>query len=1108
MVTLGENEIVNNSIVDAIQRNAREQPDATAFTFLADGRENEQSLTFAEVEERSQAIASELRHTAPRAERVMILQPPGLDFIISLCACFLAGVAAVPTPPSAARANSNSAQRFARLLADAAPDAIITHSDLLARSRWLVEGQIGLASQTWVLSDNHSMTRGQSDWPDVKPDDLALLQYTSGSTAEPKGVRISHGNLAANLTAIQEKFELTRESIGVSWLPPYHDMGLIGGVISALWCGYQIVLMDPKHFIARPLSWLETIDRFRADVSGGANFAFDLCADAVSRGDRATFDLSRWRLAFSGAEPVRAKTIERFTDAFASHGFRRAAFYPCYGLAEATLMAAGPTPGAERPIITHTDDGRALVSCGSPCEGLVIEIADANTGEPLADGEEGEIRISGSSVSPGYWRDDLSPNPKPLATGDLGFLLQGDLYVTGRLKDLIIVRGRNIAPSDIEDAIAICHPALAPAASAAFSVEVNDVESFVVAAEIRREHRRNTNWPEVFAAMRNRISEQVGLTPIDMVLLRPGTLARTTSGKIRRQACRQTYLDDTWNPLAQVGDLPATMEGVFDQSRRMANAGHDERWAALDDYLVWRLSQLTSTPEAFLTPGTAIDSVGLDSLKQVEFALNIERDLGVALSTDWLETGPTISALARVLTNIRQQRTSLEQDADCHGVPVSNETIAMTPRQAAFFDGTPDRQELFAEVLYFRTPKGASVDNLKQAIADTVDLHDAFSICFARNEINFFISQKEGSPDIEFQRIDITGLEKGELSGVRADILKQIYRSFSLEQGRLISAVFLDQGASRQGMLAIGFHHLVIDAVSLSAWVVRFENAYKNVISGQGIRFDSPRPGGYVPWLRALDAYGLSPELADELEYWKENCGIGEDVSSVTASRPTAAWKSTGKTTLTADANQQLLERYRAPIARNAMVLAALSRAWVEVTGDDAPLVMVENHGRHPFPGTDPSTDVGWFAVRHPISVPVQKVSDASDLTDDAIARLRAVPKLGHGYALLRRKNPDDPHHAEMEKLRKPSVFLQYRGNIDETFRADATLPVIAVHHEGRAFDESSRNLGDVQPIAVMAGMSDGVFYWSVFFDAPDIEDTAQALSVGMRRFFTELGSR
>lgn len=1114
------------TIVEAIERHARDRPDAVAMTVPGDGGGDVLSLTFADVWERSRRIAADMHKAAPEAQRAMILQAPGIDFALSLCACFIAGVAAVPTPPPAARASSNSAQRFARLFSDAAPDAIVTSNDLLSRARWLVETQIGLPPQAWVISDGNGQPAVSEPSPfappAVSPQDLALIQYTSGSTAEPKGVMIDHANLAANLDAIQAKFELTSDSIVVNWLPPYHDMGLIGGIIEALWCGYRVVLMDPRSFVARPLSWLEAIDRYRADVSGGANFAYDLCVDALGRAEGVSLDLSRWRLAFSGAEPVRATTIERFAKAFAPFGFNKAAFYPCYGLAEATLMASGPAPGEARPIITHFDaeaaarglavaasgnDGettRALVSCGTPCQDLAINITDPDSGQPLPHGQEGEIRLSGSSVMRGYWQDTTDHGRETLATGDLGFIWDGALYVTGRLKDLIIIRGRNIAPGDVENAVAQCHPALAPAAAAAFPVEADGEESLVVAVEIRRDHRRSTNWSEVFAALQGRFADQMGLTARDIVLLPPGGLARTTSGKIRRQACRQAYIDGTWKPLARLSDAPEKAGGERPPAaRRLVNAGREERMAALDDYLIWRLAQLTGQPETFLRPDTPIDRIGLDSLKQVEFLMLVESDLGVALAMDWAASTPTLSDLADLIRSGSHGTAATGKVGQSAPAAAPGTIVPMSPRQAAFFSGAPDHPEQFMEVLYFRTPKNLDVDALQRALKEVVAAHDAFSLRFAETG-GVWQAQVSGGDGLHFERIDISNLKKTELATVRQDALRRVLVAVSLRTGPLVSAVLLDRGADAQGVLAVGFHHLAIDAVSLSVWATQLQDAYQNAAEGRPFA-PAARRDRFIPWLLRLSQYGASDELAAELDYWRSACGIDDGGTPPAVPDGAAAWHSTGKTTLSAAENGHLLEVYKTSVARNAVVLAAVAAAWTTATGDAAPLIMTEGHGRHPFPGTNPVTAVGWFASRYPIGITIGTDADATDLVHDVTAQLRSVPNLGIGYDLLRCRPEGDPLRREMDQLRKPVLFLQYRGNIDETYRPDAALPVIGAYHEARAVNQSLFNQGDIQPLAVTAGLSDGVLHWSVFFTSPIPEDLAQEISGEIRRFLIDL---
>ncbi|MBB91841.1 MAG: hypothetical protein CMF68_12790 [Magnetovibrio sp.] len=1114
------------TIVEAIERHARERPDAVAITVPGDGGGEDLSLTFADVLERSRRIAADIRRTAPEAKRVMVLQAPGIDFALSLCACFIAGVAAVPTPPPAARANSNSAQRFARLFSDAVPDAIVTSSGLVSRARWLIETQIGMSPQIWVMSDGDAHPDAtEPSCSAVTPHDLALIQYTSGSTAAPKGVVIDHANLAANLAAIQAWFEVTPDSVVVNWLPPYHDMGLIGGIIEALWCGYRVVLMDPKTFIARPIAWLEAIDRYRADVSGGANFAYDLCTDALGHAEGPSLDLSRWRLAFSGAEPVRATTIDRFTEAFAPFGFNKAAFYPCYGLAEATLMAAGPAPGAVRPVVTHFDaeaaarglavpasgiDGgttRALVSCGTPCQGLALDITDPDSGQPLPHGREGEVRLSGPSVMRGYWRDTATRGREPLATGDLGFIWEGALYVTGRLKDLIIIRGRNVAPGDVENALAQCHPALAPAAAAAFPVETGDGEALVVAVEIRRDHRRNTDWPRVFAAMQGRFADQMGLTATDIVLLPPGALARTTSGKIRRRTCRQAYIDGAWKPLARLaGALEGAGRAGPAKVRRMANADRIERMAALVDYLIWRLAQLTAQPEAFLGPDTPVDGIGLDSLKQVEFLMLVESDLGVALPMDWSASATTLSSLADLIQSHRDGAAATTGDEHGADAAVPGSMVPLSPRQAAFFAGTPANPDLFVEVLYLRTPKGLDVDALHRALAALAAAHDAFALRFFQDKGGWRARVSDNGGGLHFERIDIADLKKSELAAVRQDALRRVLAAVSVREGPLVSAVLLDRGAGAQGVLAVGFHHLAVDAVSLSVWATQLQDAYRNEAAGRPAG-SAVRSDGFIPWLFKLNEYGTSDELAAELDYWRSACGVEDDGAFQDWPDGALAWRSIGKTTLSAADNGRLLEIYRTPVARNAVILAALAATWADATGDRAPLIMTEGHGRHPFPGTQPMTAVGWFATRYPVGVSVHEGTDAGTLVQDVITRLSTVPNLGIGYDLLRRRPAGDPLREDMERLRRPGIFLQYRGNIDETFRPDAVMPIVGVYHEGRALNQSLCSQGDIQPLSVTAGLSDGILYWSVFFTPPVSEDRAQEISDGIRRFLIDLAS-
>ncbi|HEU5039442.1 MAG TPA: fatty acyl-AMP ligase, partial [Gemmatimonadales bacterium] len=412
------------------------------------------------------------------------------------------------------------------------------------------------------------------DWldPGSGQGDLAFLQYTSGSTTEPRGVMVTHGSLMANLDAIRRTFRQAPGTESVCWLPPYHDMGLVGGILAPLYLGTPATLLPPAGFLQRPVRWLQAISRFRATVSGGPNFAYELCVRRATPGQCEGLDLGMWEVAFSGSEPVAPATLQRFAERFAPHGFRPTAFKPCYGLAEATLLVATPpgrTPpairtfhagelqrGRARPAACTETDGTPLPSCGPPVERVAI--AEPETRTPCAPGVVGEIWVSGPSVARGYWshpEDDGTvfnallagtDEPRWLRTGDLGFLLDGELFVTGRLKDLIIVEGANHYPQDLERTAAAAHPGLHAAEAAAFSVSLPGREGVVVAVA----PHRHTEGPaaELRQAVRAAVAAAHDIRLHDVILVRTGGLPRTASGKIRRGLCRAAYEEGTLEP--------------------------------------------------------------------------------------------------------------------------------------------------------------------------------------------------------------------------------------------------------------------------------------------------------------------------------------------------------------------------------------------------------------------------------------------------------------------------------------------------------------------------------------------------------------------------------
>jgi natural product biosynthesis luciferase-like monooxygenase protein/amino acid adenylation domain-containing protein/non-ribosomal peptide synthase protein (TIGR01720 family) len=591
------------NLVELLHRRAIHQPDRLAYTFLVDGEAEEVCLTYLEVDRQARAIAARLMDGGAVGERALLLYPPGLEFITAFLGCLYAGVVAVPVYPP--RRNQRMTRLQGIVLDSQAKFALTTTLmlDAIAKS---FSSETALASIHCLATDNIS-SDPEIDWhaPSFSQDALAFLQYTSGSTGAPKGVMVSHANLMHNSAAIQQYFGHTAESQGVIWLPLYHDMGLIGGVVQPLYGGFPVTLMSPVDFLQKPIRWLQAISRYQATTSGGPNFAYDLCVRKIKPEQLTELNLSSWELAFTGAEPVRSETIAQFVTRFELYGFQRKAFYPCYGMAETTLIVSGGSKN-EEPIVQHFDAAslgqnqvvvvkrddvtqnvtQTHVSCGQTSAGQKILIVDPESSIACGADRVGEIWVLGPSVAQGYWHRSeqtkqtfhaftADTNEGPfLRTGDLGFLQDGELFITGRLKDLMIVRGRNHYPQDIELTVEQSHPALKPSSVAAFGIDIEGEERLVIVQEIERTYLQQLNIEEVIDAIHGAVSEYHELQVHAVLLLRPGHIPKTSSGKIQRHACRAGFLAGTFDALNnanEVGnnnvDNPQTKEAIATESQ-------------------------------------------------------------------------------------------------------------------------------------------------------------------------------------------------------------------------------------------------------------------------------------------------------------------------------------------------------------------------------------------------------------------------------------------------------------------------------------------------------------------------------------------------------------
>ena len=558
------------SLVDVLARRAAERPDAKAFVFVPERGGAHIHLTFAELHRRARAVAARLAHRTVRGDRAVLLFPPGLEFIVAFFGCLAAGVIAVPlmVPRRTAARDSSAA-----IIADCSPRIAMTTGELLearpdVAERFRNAGFEGLT----VSAMEDAPGDPAADLPVADRDDLAFLQYTSGSTSTPKGVMVTHDNLLANFEMIRTAMSNTEHSTSVGWVPLYHDMGLMMGVMQPLYLGALSVLMAPAAFMQRPLNWLHTIHQYRAELTSAPNFAFDLCVNRFRADQMEGIDLSCWKLALNGAEPVHADTIARFAETFGPYGFDPGTMYPGYGLAEATLLVAGGVRGrrpstrrVSRAALQHgeatetidADDVQPLVSCGHGPAGEHIAIVDPDMHRKIAPCRVGEIWVSGRNVTRGYWCNQAAtaetfhariaeePGRTWLRTGDLGFLDEsGGLFITGRIKDLIIIRGMNHYPQDIERTVQDSHPALRRDCGAAFAItDEEGNERLAVVQEVERTQRRNLDFDQVAGRIREAVTRQHEIAVHTIVLIPPAALPKTTSGKIQRGLAKQLLLE-------------------------------------------------------------------------------------------------------------------------------------------------------------------------------------------------------------------------------------------------------------------------------------------------------------------------------------------------------------------------------------------------------------------------------------------------------------------------------------------------------------------------------------------------------------------------------------
>jgi amino acid adenylation domain-containing protein len=903
------------TLMGKLRRRAESSPERRIFSFLADGGEEQSRLTCGQLDLQARVIAGALQEAGMHGERAVLLFPPGLEFLSAFLGCLYAGVVPVPAvPPHRQRGIA----RLAAMVGDAQPRLALAPAAWRRRLAGWFAAEPALAGLRCLASDDLPLHLAEH-WraPAIDAADLAFIQYTSGSTAAPKGVMVSHANLSDNEALIQEAFGQSEASVIVGWLPLYHDMGLIGNLLQPLWCGARCILMSPMAFLQQPVRWLRAISRYGATTSGGPNFAFELCARRVAAEHKAGLDLGSWEVAFNGAEPVRSETLDRFAAAFAGCGFRRAAFRPCYGLAEATLLvAAARPPGGAMPLevaAAALEQGRALppadasrsrrlVSSGPLSAGPQVRIVDPGTATECLPGSVGEVWVAGGGVAQGYWRRPeataetfagrLPGNETDsfLRTGDLGFVSGGELYITGRIKDLIIVRGRNHHPQDIELTVERCHPDLRAGCGAAFAVELEGEERLVVAHEIARRAPAAGDLQGIVATVRRAIAEEHELAAHAILLLRPGTIPKTTSGKVRRQACRGLFLAGELAPLA-AGALAPVVAGALAPLTGLAIEAAPpaatpprapaarRRRQQLESFLRHSAAEALRVDPARVERTLPLTALGLDSLAALEIKNAVEGGLGLDLDLARLVAGASIAELALDLQ--RQRREPVVRAAGSAALPEAPEPVPDTAlahgQQAIWF-----LQRLAPECAAYNLAAAARVlgevdaGALRAAFAELSRRHEALRTRFplagdqpARHlQAAPAAPAVEAAPDMAFAEVDAAGWSEADLA---LRLAEEAHRPFDLAQGPLlrVSLYRLHPGAP---VLLIVIHHIAADFGSLAVLWRELATLYDFCRhQGHAATAALPPPGAqfgkYVLWQRRFLGSGSGER---SFAYWRD----------------------------------------------------------------------------------------------------------------------------------------------------------------------------------------------------------------------------------------------
>lgn len=1032
------------TLVDLLRWRARHCAKKLAYAFMTEGVETAR-FTYEDLDHQARVIGGFLQGMGENSSRVLLLYPPGLDYIAAFFGCLYAGATAIPSYPP--RLNRPDA-RLQGIVNNSQASVALTIPTIRAGIERRFDHTPELAAVRWEITDQIDDSWAEK-WraPAISSDTLAFLQYTSGSTSAPKGVMVTHGNILHNERMIQQGFEHTEESIVAGWLPIYHDMGLIGNVIQPLYLGAPCYLMSPTEFLQNPYNWLKLLSDTRAHTSGGPNFAYDLCVQNITPEQRQNLDLSHWQVAFNGSEPVRAQTLERFREVFAPCGFRKEAFYPCYGLAETTLFVSGRNRSQTPVQVTsvQTDalaqnrvkaavDGaktQQLVSSGCGWLNEEIVIVNPETCIPCAPDEVGEIWVSGEHVAQGYWLHpqvsqttfeatlaDTAQGPY-LRTGDLGFLQGGELFVTGRIKDLLIIRGRNHYPQDIELTAERSHPILRPGCGAAFSIELDGEERLVVVQEVER-HAKADEIETAVAAIRQAVADQHELQAYAILLIRTGTLPKTSSGKVQRRACRDRYMEGSLTVVK--GHV---LETRLDSDEKTDTApGEDLSPSEKKLVTIWtevlRLKQVGIHDDFYALGGDSLQSARMIDLAQ---------RAGLYLTMQQISDYHTIAELAAIASDTPAMLAT--QELLTGPIPVTHPQSWFLNKQSCA------NLNHWNVASMYETPADIRPEWAEQIVRRLLEHHDILRSRFNFDEGEWQAQIVPPGETIPFVYRDFSGLAAPQQKAAIEQAAKEIQHSLNLSTGPLIRVGLFSLGADRPTRLLIVAHHTLMDGNTMLILLDDFLTAYRQLSQGDEISLPV-KTTSYREAAEWWAALAQSDEMRQEENDWLafpwKHTPLPVDFPQPHGN--TEASTRSVVTSFSIKETRALLQRV--PKFYNAQVIDILLWGLVEAlthwTGGEWAQIKVVDAGqawKREMSHFDFSRTVGLFSSDALVILNRPDSVQPAEALGSIREQLRQIPRRGLGYELLLNHSADPERRQQLASVFKGEVKLNYHGLLE-----------------------------------------------------------------------------